>query len=522
MGGWPGAAGTLVPSATSLPPRSPHEPPAAPGGPGQLVHSRGGRPGVRGGARGAGSRHHHRHRHASHHRHLCRHHRGARGEEVPAGGAQWDCERAGRGHHRCRPAGTRDRGVTSPREVEWDARQRERWAGPRRPHHRLGPSTRHTDRPAGRLLPTLVLLPAPPAPAAVETKHKRVQTAECMALGFFVSSPRARLVARPGRGVGRLRTPRTRPQAPGREQSRPGRPPRDGRALRSCACIGTGKTGGRSDFQLLMTSSPENRGPGASVGINWGVLEAGHGQRSSCPGAAWNPGFTTRLSPEGSSASEVSACSRRGQFLLLRHLGVSPRPLPPSGGHPRRAPSGRHQSRPCVLTACPATALGMCSRGWPCAWTAGGSSPELRPRPPPPKPPPGSGSGCKLCSGREREPAQKAGDPTTTASSLEWLAPSLPRCPHPRCQGWCRACALPHGREDACHFCGTNLTWETLLGSPLPPPGCQRSRRWSQPAPPSVPPPPTAPVPVCQLPPVPAVRGVSGVKDGLAEAWPRV
>lgn len=62
-------------------------------------------------------------------------------------------------------------------------------------------------------------LPAPPAPAAVETKHKHVQTAECMVLGFFDFLPRARLVRRPVGGVGRLRT---EDQAPGPGVSRAG------------------------------------------------------------------------------------------------------------------------------------------------------------------------------------------------------------------------------------------------------------------------------------------------------------
>lgn len=149
---------------------------------------------------------------------------------------------------------------------------------------------------------------------------------------------------------------------------------------------------------------------------------SGGGPRSSCPGAAWNPGFTTRLSPEGSFGSEVSACSRHGQFLLLRPLGVNPHPLPPS----RRASEASAEWTTPELALRPGGSTGHVLRRLACAWTAGGSSPELRPRGRPPKPPPGSGSGCRLCPGREREPAQKEGDPTRPPA--HWSGP------HHRCR----------------------------------------------------------------------------------------
>lgn len=97
---------------------SPRQPPAAPCGPGQLVHSGGGHAGVRGGTRRAGGGGssgggHHCHPHPHHpHGHLCLLHRGARGQAVPSGGARGDWDHAGRGDHGCRPAGARDRGVT--------------------------------------------------------------------------------------------------------------------------------------------------------------------------------------------------------------------------------------------------------------------------------------------------------------------------------------------------------------------------------------------------------------------------
>lgn len=233
----------------------------------------------------------------------------------------------------------------------------------------------------------------------------------------------------------------------------------------------------------------------------------GGGPRSSCPGAAWNPGFTTRLSPEGSSGSEVSACSRHGQFLLPRPLGVNPRPLPPS----RRAseasaewmtpePALRPDGLPWRQHWARAQEAGPARGQLEAAAQSSGRAAAPQNRHQVAAQAAGcarGGSGSRLRRKRTQHGHQLVGMARTIAAAVS--PPQVPRT----VQGLCPP-AWMGGRLS---FCGTTSRGKRSWEVHLPPPGCQRSGRWSELAPSSVPQ-PTAPVPLRQLPPVPAVHVV--------------
>lgn len=177
-------------------------------------------------------------------------------------------------------------------------------------------------------------------------------------------------------------------------------------------------------------------------GGGWG---GGCEPRSPCLGAAKNPGFTPHLRPRGIVWFRGFHLQTPWPVLAAATLGVNPCPLPPS----RRASEARATwvtPEPALQPDAPApggSTGGTCSGGTgPTRGPAGGSR-QSSAAACPPESPPGEGAGC-----HRAEPAQREGDPPTrpisTASSLGWHAPWLPRCPNPRCQGRCRACGPSH------------------------------------------------------------------------------